>query len=873
MLHRACPRTLSSGSRCASHHDTPDHRSGPGVRARSAVVVAAALGLMAGCLAGCGGDDKAETARYSATIRWTSHGIPHIRAQSLDDAIFGQGYAFAALNVCTLADQIVKVKGERARWFGPGEEDVNVQGDFTHKALGVRAFAEKAWKKGLSAQAKGAIEAYAAGYNAYLDKVGPSGLPERCRDQPWVTRIEGVDLMTYYAWLSIFASSGYSLLADFIGQTDPPVSVAQAPRGRAAGGARVAWLGAWSDGVARLARVRPMGAQSHDARRALGSNGWALGKDKSTYGKGMLVANPHFPWFGELRLYESHLQVPGELDVSGVALMGVPGVLIGFNEQLAWTATVSASIKFTAYQLALKPGDPFTYLVEGEERKITGHDETVQILQPDGSLTSETRTFYSSEVGPMIEVAALGPLGLWDDVQAFTLRDANGSNANLVDHFLHMARAKSVQDAATVFTEQQGNPWTNSMIADSAGKVLYSESNSVPNLSAEALAAHAAAVKKGGITAIIANFGFYMLDGTIKASDWLVEAGSREPGLVPWSKTPHLVREDYVANANESHWLSNPHAPLEGYSPAFGRERTPRGLRTRMNLTMLEEKTDKGASGPDGLFDLDELEAVIYNNRVLGAELLLDGVLDMCKEVTSTTLKVGDVDTVIALAPACAVLAGWDRTNNLESKGAVLWRETISDLDGLASSKTLYEVPWSVKDPVFSPRVLKKSAWPKIAKAMGLAVIRLQKVGFALDATLGALQYSEKGGQRFKIHGGLGEFGAFNVMAYSPDRNTTRWPEFKPKSPVNAGTGLTADGYPINYGASFVMALAFTDAGPKARALLTYSQSAEPDSPWFADQTRLLEKRSLRPVLFRDADIDADAALKVEKVSGVRHAP
>ena len=60
--------------------------------------------------------------------------------------------------------------------------------------------------------------------------------------------------------------------------------------------------------------------------------------------------------------------------------------------------------------------------------------------------------------------------------------------------------------------------------------------------------------------------------------------------------------------------------------------------------------------------------------------------------------------------------------------------------------------------------------------------------------------------------------------------------------------------------------MSFTDDGPKGRALLTYSQSAEPDSPYAADQTALLGQTKLRPVLFEDAEIDADPNLVVEQV-------
>jgi acyl-homoserine-lactone acylase len=104
----------------------------------------------------------------------------------------------------------------------------------------------------------------------------------------------------------------------------------------------------------------------------MASNGWAVGRDAVEGGQGgVLVANPHFPWEGELRFWEVHLTVPGELDIYGANLTGVPGIGIGFTENFAWTHTVSAGSRFTAYTLTLDPTDPTSYLVDGETVAMT----------------------------------------------------------------------------------------------------------------------------------------------------------------------------------------------------------------------------------------------------------------------------------------------------------------------------------------------------------------------------------------------------------------------------------------------------------------------------------------------------------------------
>ena len=57
--------------------------------------------------------------QLSASIRWTDYGVPHIKADNLQSLAFGSGYAYAHDNICILADQIVKVRSERSKYFGP----------------------------------------------------------------------------------------------------------------------------------------------------------------------------------------------------------------------------------------------------------------------------------------------------------------------------------------------------------------------------------------------------------------------------------------------------------------------------------------------------------------------------------------------------------------------------------------------------------------------------------------------------------------------------------------------------------------------------------------------------------------------------------
>src|SRR5438552_747962 len=77
-------------------------------------------GLVAAALAATLAAPATATAKgYSATIRWASHGIPHILAKNWAGLGFGYGYALASQDLCTIADSYVTVRAQRSRFFGP----------------------------------------------------------------------------------------------------------------------------------------------------------------------------------------------------------------------------------------------------------------------------------------------------------------------------------------------------------------------------------------------------------------------------------------------------------------------------------------------------------------------------------------------------------------------------------------------------------------------------------------------------------------------------------------------------------------------------------------------------------------------------------
>lgn len=770
---------------------------------------------------------RSSPGRYGATIRRTSFGIPHITADDYGSLGFGQGYAIAEDHLCTLADQIVKVRSERARFFGRGENDRHLNSDLAYLAIGLRDRA-KAALASEPTEVRDLVEGYAAGYNAYLAEVGADGVKGFCRGEPWVRPISALDLQTYIFDLTVLASSRY--LIDFIAAAKPPDGVVQA-----------------------ASRARPFDLGIEQPVE-LGSNGWAIGGDRSATGRGMLVANPHFAWTGELRFWESHLVIPGELDVYGGSLLGLPGVAIGFNQQVAWTQTFTASRQFTIYSLDLVPGKPTSYFYDGRERRMTSKSFTVQVLE-NGSLTEVRRTFWSSHYGPIIDPSGLG----WSTTRAYTFRDANIDNDSALAQYLAMNRARSLDDLKGAFSRINGVPCFNTVATDRTGRAWYIDSSAVPDLSDEAIAAWQAAVASDFLTGLFDGQGVTLLDGSDSTFEWVRSRGARDPGVVPYARMPQLERRDYVFNANDSYWLANANEPLTGFSPLFGAAETGRSPRTRMNALLLEDP------GSDGVFTLEELQDRLLSNRSLTAELLVDEIVARCTGAPPVSVD----GQVVDVAAACDALAGWDRRFDVESRGALVFRALLAPFNwtDLLDAGLVFAKPFDPTDPLGTPSGLvppDADGQDTVLEALARGVLRLADSGIPVDAPLGDWQFALRGGAPIPLHGGESDTeGTANIV--SP----FLIPFLTSLEPMDLETG-DGTGYPTIFGSAFNLTMAFTDEGPVAEAILAYGQSGDPSSPHFSDQTRLFSEKRWRPVLFTEDQIASDPELVVRTVGGAR---
>lgn len=738
----------------------------------------AAAALVAAALAGCG---AATQPAAEVTIRRTTHGIAHIEAPDYESLAFGVAYAHAADNVCQTANHLVTIRGERSRFFGADgtgllglrpmpnpQVDIFIRAHMDDTAL-ARAQA------GVSEEAQALAHGYVAGYNRYLEDHAGS-LPPSCAGEPWIRPMTAADYLRLQELTMV--QLGVALLADAMVAASPPEASESAPPP--------------PDPEQAARALAPLRLDDP----VLGSNGWAFGSEVTANGRGVMLGNPHFPWDGVNRFWQMHLTIPGQLDVMGAAIGHSPLIQIGFNKDVAWTHTVSTGKRYTLHELALVPGEPTRYLVDGEEKPMTPEEVTYTVRTADGELVERQHTVWNTHFGPVIEYPDAGLA--WSESRAYALKDANTQNLRAMEIWVGFNRAESVGDMVKTLG-RLGVPWVNTIAADREGRALYADVSVVPDVDAEQLRRCAPSERAA---ALFQAAGLVVLDGSRSACDWQEDPASPVPGLTPVERMPVTVRRDWVQNSNDSFWMSNPEVDWPAFSPLIGGVDEAQSLRTRAGLHAIRTRVaGKDDIAEHGKIGLDEVQAMLFANRNHAAYLVLDDLLATCE----------------AQIPACEVLAGWDRRNNLDSRGEHLFREWWREARAIDA---LWEVPFDPAQPATTPAGLNTddaTVRAAVLAALEKAVATVEASGYALDAPLGSVQHRQTANGTVGLHGGPEFEGLLNKLE-------------------TATNTLTDEGYRVRWGSSYIQTVTFDERGPVAEAIMVYGQSSRPGSAYAFDQ-------------------------------------
>jgi penicillin amidase len=417
------------------------------------------------------------------TLLRDDHGVPHIVAHNIEDLVFAQGYATAQDRLWQMDMSRRMAAGELAEILGPSA----LTHDRQQRILGTRRMAERA-TAALPPGERAFYEAYARGVNAWMQQVRHH-LPIEFRvllyePKPWRIQdslLVGVNLhqvLSFYnlrvelAREKIYAKIGKEMADDLYPSTSPDDR----------------WPGTMASPVPSTKPIEqpeadplpPFGIAQFIFDRAAevpdfislspGSNNWVVSGAHTVTGKPMLANDMHLPHSMPGIWYEMHLEVRGKAEpfnVAGVTLPGLPFVVGGHNQRIAWGFTNLGA-------------DVVDIYVE----RFNGRGE---YLTPDGWKQPERRTEQISVRGwrdQQLEILATGhgpiitPL-LEEESRQLAVRLAANDPKAIRAPLYDLNRARNWQEFRAAVA-QFGGPTQNVVYADVDGNIGYTAMGMIP---------------------------------------------------------------------------------------------------------------------------------------------------------------------------------------------------------------------------------------------------------------------------------------------------------------------------------------------------------------------------------------------------------
>ncbi|CAN5549952.1 acylase [soil metagenome] len=601
-------------------------------------------------------------AGQSAEIVWDDRGVPHINATDRSALFEAYGYAQMELHANALLRLFAEGSGEAARHLGPDFLDR----DRLHHALRVDEDAARVLAEA-SPPGLLAIRAFTRGLNRWAD-AHPDRVTEELRPMLPVGEID-------------VARRAVNLFLLF---TQPQTQLQVWRRGR----------------------------EATNSEAGAGSNAWAIGPSRTEDGRAVLLGNPHLPWADEFRFVEAHLTAP-DLNIYGVALIGMPTISIGFTESHGWTHTVNTQDYQDFFELQLTEGG---YLLDGEVRAFERDTTMLAIAVSPDSIRFEPMIRLVAEHGPVLAVVG---------DRALARRVVTGYDP--FTQWLRMAEAATLDEFVDALRMQQITGQTITY-ADREGNILHHYGAAAP---------------------IRARGGREFWQGVVPGD----EAALLWDDLHPIDDLPLFVNPEsgWVQNANEfSVWATYPLAYDLDAFPAYLGSPMP-SPRAQHSIALLSDGT---------ALSLDEIDRRRLSSRLVVADRLLPDLL---------AAAVGSDSE--AVQRAVAVLHAWDRSANMDSQGGVLFQAWIMAFQRQAQQgrRSIYARPWTLDDPMGTPSGLNN---PEVGVAVLEAVVgQLDGLGVPLDVPWGAVSRIQWEGVDIPSGGGPGALGSFRVMNFQPQED------------------------------------------------------------------------------------------------------
>lgn len=578
-------------------------------------------------------------------IAWDIWGVPHISANTVEELFFAQGWAQMHNHANLILELFGSSRGKGAEYWGQEK----FENDMLIHTLGFDELADE-WETNQDPEIKAIFKSFVNGMNAYVEAY-PNSIDKKNKV---VLPLTTKDLNMH---------GMYVIFTRFIGGQD-------------------------------LGRVQ----QWPD----MGSNAYAIAPKRSASGNAMLVQNPHLPWWKEFLFFESHLNLNGK-NMYGSTLVGLPGIAIGFNENLGWSHTDNTIDNADTYELELKDGG---YLLDGERKEFEASSVTIKIRQDDSTMIDQQIPVMKTVHGPVVKKT---------EGKVLALRMVGSDRPNMFLQWWRMINSTNFDEFESALKMAQ-IPFWNVMYADKSGEIFYLFNGLVPKRTEDSWAYWNRIIPGGKSTDIWTEFHDY--------------------ADLPKVRNPAT---GWLQNANDPPWTST--IPMSLNPDNYPGYMSPRGMpfRPQRSARMLIE---------DESITFDELVDYKHSTRLEFADRILDDLFAAIDASESENAKKAKI-----------VLENWDRAADKDSKGTVLFYSWARKFN--VWNKSNYVEQWDFDMPVTTPNGL---ADPDRAVRLLEETVNEMEAKFGrLDIAWGEYYRINYNGINLPANGMDGSMGVFRV--------------------------------------------------------------------------------------------------------------
>ena len=454
------------------------------------------------------------------TIGRDERGIPYVEAKNDEDLYFGQGYATAADRLWQMDMFRRTARGELAEVLS----GIALEQDKLHRTYGFAQVAEQEFAQA-SPRTRSIMEAYARGVNAYASSLDPKSMPPEFQIlqysfRPWTPADSFAVVKIFFeslsdTWrldimrqaLSVVPAEKRAELLPSISPIDVLVVGKDTQPGATSSPSRAEAVS--PEALSTLAQNQEVAAAALDrigfyADALAASNNWVVSGQRTVSGKPLLANDPHLRPTAPSIWHMVHLSAPG-VRVAGVTASGLPGVILGHNDRIAWGFTNVGPDVQDLYVEKFDTENPKRYQTPSGWQDAVVRREEIKVRK---GFVSKEHDVVTHEV----TVTRHGPIIFEGDGKRYALRwtalDPTKNNGDLQYNLNRARNWKEFNTAVESFTA----PTQNIVYADVDGHIGYHAAGVIP-------------IRKSGD-------GSVPYDGSTDAGEWT--------SYIPVSKLPTL---------------------------------------------------------------------------------------------------------------------------------------------------------------------------------------------------------------------------------------------------------------------------------------------------------------------------------------------